>query len=367
MQKGAALTMLQENPHSAASDISVASVGRAGVITLSRPRARNALSVGMVRAISAQLKAWEAQDKIESIIFKSNDSAFFSAGGDVRAVALESELNPIEAVEFFRHDYALNQQIHFYKKPVVALVDGIALGAGVGLAAVARHCVVTERAQMAMPETAIGHFTDVGSGWFLNRCPGEVGTWMALTASPVRGSDIVRAGLASVQVQAYAIDNLLTELTHASAGEIPQLLANYQQPLAEGDLQDHRCLIDATFWHDQVEDILAALNAIPTSLTAQWCKALLQASPTSLKITLAHLRRSRGLGLAEVLRQEFNLASRSVLHHEFHAGVRAKLIDKHHNPQWSPATLTAVSQAVVDSFIESDLSPIWLRSAGSSG
>jgi enoyl-CoA hydratase/carnithine racemase len=333
------------------TDVRFIVVGNMGLITLSRPRACNALSTEMVLSMSRQLNSWQSLPEVQSVAIVSNDERFFSAGGDVRSVALNGEDNPRRGLDFFEHDYALNSQIHHYSKPVVVIVDGIALGAGVGLAAVARHCLVTERAQMAMPETRIGHFTDVGSGWFLNRCPGYLGTWLALTCSRVHGSDAVHARLASAHLSHISIQSFLHDLARTPGPEVAALVDRYTRPARNITLSEQVPLIDAVFWHNRVEDIMAALNAIPGPWTAKWCQAMLEASPTSLKITLAHLRRSEGLALDDVLRHEFNLAARSVMSHDFHRGVRARLVQKKNLPAWSPFNLGEVSDSMVSSYL----------------
>uniref|UniRef100_A0A7N6APQ4 3-hydroxyisobutyryl-CoA hydrolase n=1 Tax=Anabas testudineus TaxID=64144 RepID=A0A7N6APQ4_ANATE len=303
-------------------------VGRAGVITMNRPKVLNALNLSMIRQISPQLKKWENDTETDIIIIKGVGGKAFCAGGDIRAVTEAGKLGDSLAQDFFREEYILNNAIGTCRKPYIALIDGITMGGGVGLSVHGRFRVATEKTLFAMPETAIGLFPDVGGGHFLPRLRGKLGLFLALTGFRLKGRDVQRAGVATHFVESKKIPDLereLVELKSSSAENVSRVLDSYQ---------------------NQVR----ILRPVPT-LTIQTYKPkqiLSKMSPTSLKITYKQLQAGASLSLQDVLVMEYRLSQACMRGRDFYEGVRAVLVDRDQNPKWNPSTLEEVSDQSVD-------------------
>ena len=327
--------------------------GAAGLITLNRPHALNAVSLAMVRELTRQLAEWETDPAVTRVIVASRDPRAFSAGGDVRALYDLGRAGRFdEALGYFREEYALNTHIKSYRKPYVALIDGIVMGGGVGISVHGSHRVAGDKFAFAMPEVGIGFFPDVGATWFLPRLPGRLGTYCALTGERLDGADAVVAGIATHRVPSARFPNLIESL--CDADPVEESLAACTQSPARGAAAARRNAITALFEADQVEEILGALDAEgamqgPNAAFAAETAALMRTkSPTSLKLALAQMRRGATLDFAECMRTEFRIVSRVVRGHDFYEGVRAVIIDKDQAPQWQPATLAAVDPAEVE-------------------
>ena len=327
--------------------------GAAGLVTLNRPHALNAVSLAMVRELTRQLAEWETDPAVTRVIVASRDPRAFSAGGDVRALYDLGRAGRFdEALGYFREEYALNTHIKSYRKPYVALIDGIVMGGGVGISVHGSHRVAGDKFAFAMPEVGIGFFPDVGATWFLPRLPGRLGTYCALTGERLDGADAVVAGIATHRVPSARFPNLIESL--CDADPVEESLAACAQSPARGAAAARRNAITALFEADQVEEILGALDAEgamqgPNAAFAVETAALMRTkSPTSLKLALAQMRRGATLDFAECMRTEFRIVSRVVRSHDFYEGVRAVIIDKDQAPQWQPATLAAVDTAEVE-------------------
>ena len=327
--------------------------GAAGLVTLNRPHALNAVSLAMVRELTRQLAEWERDPTVTRVIVASRDPRAFSAGGDVRALYDLGRAGRFdEALGYFREEYALNTHIKSYRKPYVALIDGIVMGGGVGISVHGSHRVAGDKFAFAMPEVGIGFFPDVGATWFLPRLPGRLGTYCALTGERLDGADAVVAGIATHRVPSARFPNLIESL--CDADPVEESLAACAQSPARGAAAARRNAITAWFEADQVEEILGALDAEgamqgPNAAFAAETAALMRTkSPTSLKLALAQMRRGATLDFAECMRTEFRIVSRVVRGHDFYEGVRAVIIDKDQAPQWQPATLAAVDPAEVE-------------------
>ena len=327
--------------------------GAAGLITLNRPHALNAVSLAMVRELTRQLAEWETDPTVTRVIVASRDPRAFSAGGDVRALYDLGRAGRFdEALGYFREEYALNTHIKSYRKPYVALIDGIVMGGGVGISVHGSHRVAGDKFAFAMPEVGIGFFPDVGATWFLPRLPGRLGTYCALTGERLDGADAVVAGIATHRVPSAQFPNLIESL--CDADPVEESLAACAQSPARGAVAARRNAITALFEADQVEEILGALDAEgamqgPNAAFAAETAALMRTkSPTSLKLALAQMRRGATLDFAECMRTEFRIVSRVVRGHDFYEGVRAVIIDKDQAPQWQPASLAAVDPAEVE-------------------
>jgi enoyl-CoA hydratase len=327
--------------------------GAAGIVTLNRPKALNAVTHGMVCALRAQLDRWADDPAVTRVIVTAAGERAFCAGGDIRALydlGRAGRLN--EALRFWRDEYPLNAAIKNYRKPYVALIDGIVMGGGVGISVHGSHRVAGDRFQFAMPEVGIGFFPDVGATWFLPRMPGELGTYCGLTGERFNAADGVGAGIATHRVASARFAELLEALT----GNVPvdAVLAAFHGAGGKGPVMARRNTIDRLFAAMHVEDILDALTreAGSGSGDAEWAAkaaATIRAkSPLSLKIALAQVRRGANWDFDTCMRTEFRIVSRIIEGHDFYEGVRAVIVDKDNQPRWRPATLAEASEALVE-------------------
>lgn len=314
-----------------------AQVGR---IMLNRPRAINALTMDMVEAIKVQLSLWSDDERVSVVSIQGAGDRGLCAGGDVRRIReglLEGTADP---VEFWRAEYAVNEQIATYPKPVVAIMDGVTMGGGLGISAHASIRVTTERSRIAMPETAIGFFPDVGMSYLLSRAPGELGTHMAMTGLPVSGSVAVAAGLADTVVESGQIPALIERLT---AGETPSL------DRAGDDIPEW---IGRCYRGDDPVKILAALTAESDPDAQQAAQVIASRSPISVAVALEALRRAADMSLDSVFAQDLRLGTAFSRDRDFIEGVRAVLVDKDHDPKWRHDALSEVSRAEVLAMFE---------------
>ena len=327
--------------------------GAAGLVTLNRPKALNAVTHGMVRALSAQLEAWANDDAVTRIVVTGAGERSFSAGGDIRHLYdLGRAGRPGEMLNFWRDEYPLNAVIKNYRKPYVSLIDGIVMGGGVGVSVHGSHRVAGDRYSFAMPEVGIGFFPDVGATWFLPRMPGELGAYCALTGERFNAADAVAAGLATHRVPSARFAGLIDGLTGTVS--VDAVLAAFSEPPGEGPITARKAAIDRLFAGDNVEAILASLDreAGSGSADADWAgktAATIRAkSPLSLKVALAQVRRGADWDFAACMRAEFRIVSRIVEGHDFYEGVRAVIVDKDNAPRWRPADLAALTAADVE-------------------
>jgi enoyl-CoA hydratase/carnithine racemase len=344
-----------------------------GLITLNRPRALNALSLSMVRELTARLLQWRDDDAVQAVAIRGSnkDGVFgaFCAGGDIRFFH-QAALSGDPALEdFFTEEYALNHLIHHYPKPYLAFMDGIVMGGGMGIAQGASLRIVTERTKMAMPETNIGLFPDVGGGYFLSRCPGHVGEFLALTGHVIHGEDAVNVGLADVMLASDLLSAAWQSLTDPTGGDVTARLAALRRRTESATQQAHTARpnwrhddLDAVFGAADVPAIVAALQASDAEWAQTTLHDLRHRSPLMLHVVLEQLRRGRVMDLADDLRME-----RDLVRHCFHTqhlqrrgassetveGIRALAVDKDHQPQWNPATIEAVSADMVAPFFVS--------------
>lgn len=327
--------------------IVVERLGRSGIITLNRPQAINALTHGMIVEIARVLDDWRTDPTIGVVVLRGAGERGFCAGGDVVAIAALARDDPAAGRTFWRDEYALDLAIARYPIPVVAIMDGIVLGGGMGLAAHASHRVVTERSRLGMPEVAIGFVPDVGGTHLLSRAPGELGTHLGLTGGMATAGDALALGLADALVPQDALPELLVRLRTEAPDAAIAALAVEPPP---SPLLDDRSVLDAAYAHDTVAEVLAALRAAGRTDVAD---VIATKSPLALGVTLASLRRARAESdLAEALEREYRVSSRFLAEHDFAEGIRAQLVDKDRTPRWNPATLDAVDPARVAAFFE---------------
>lgn len=326
--------------------------GRLGVITLNRPRAVNALTAGMVDLLLRHLTAWATDDGVAAVLVQGAGERGLCAGGDIVAIYRDMLHGGSRTAGFWQTEYRVNSLIARYPKPYIALMDGLVLGGGVGISAHGNVRVVTERTRMGMPETTIGFAPDVGGTFLLSRAPGQTGTHAALTGAHLDAGDALFLGLADHYVPSHALPRLVAALEDESPEDAVARCAG--QPPASA-LAGQRDWIDACYASDDAGEIVARLRAWtgPGREDATEAADTIEAkSPTSVKVTLASLRRAANLTLDEALAQEYRAGIRFLAGPDFREGIRAQVVDKDRNPQWKPATLAEVLPGQVDAFFQ---------------
>jgi enoyl-CoA hydratase len=327
--------------------------GAAGIVTLNRPKAPNAVTHRMVLALHAQLDEWADDPAVTRVVVTAAGEKAFSAGGDIRHLYdLGKAGKRAEALQFWRDEYPLNAAIKNYRKPYVSLIDGIVMGGGVGVSVHGSHRVAGDRFSFAMPEVSIGFFPDVGATWFLPRMPGELGAYCALTGERFTIADGIAAGIATHHIPSLRFPALLDGLTGTVS--VDAVLAAFSEPAGEGPIAAQRATIDRLFTGASVEHILDAVTreAGAGGASSEWAAktaaTLRTQSPLSLKLALAQVRRGAQSDFETCMRLEFRIVSRVIEGHDFYEGVRAVIVDKDNKPHWQPATLSGVSDAEVE-------------------
>jgi enoyl-CoA hydratase len=361
-------------------------------LTLNRPDALHALNTPMCLAMIEALLAWRCDDSVRAVLIAhAPGTRGFCAGGDIRMLAESGKGDGRKAREFFFTEYQLNHLLFTYNKPVIAIMDGVTMGGGVGISMPARFRIATENTTFAMPETGIGLFPDVGGGWFLPRMPGEVGMWLALTGARLKAADCLIAGVGTHFVEAGKLDALKQALRPSprrgevaakrteggraegtpeappavpsarpphptlspkgERGAISETLAHFSSdPGAPRELTpENIARIDRIFAADSVEAIVAALEADGSDWAKAQSATLATKSPQTLKVAFRQLREGAGMAsFADEMRQEYRIGARVVQRHDFIEGVRALIVDKDNKPAWNPPTLAGVDQAMLD-------------------
>jgi enoyl-CoA hydratase len=340
--------------------------GEVGLITLNRAKALNALSLDMVRSITQVLSAWQHDARVQAVAMRGmgKEGAFgaFCAGGDIRFFHQAALAGDPRLEDFFTEEYRLNHLIHCYAKPCVVFMDGVVMGGGMGLAQGAKLRIATERTKMAMPETLIGLFPDVGGGYFLSRCQGALGEYLGLTGHMLNGAEAVFAGLADVLVDSASLNAMWTQLPALHWSQ-PDALKTFTRSFQTTTPQD-----TLSWWTDSLNqafsapDLQSIASALKASNNQHALEALHKRSPLMLAVTLEHIRRARHMHLSGELRME-----RDMVRHSFHPqhlhrtpaqsdtveGIRALAVDKDHAPRWSPAHIDEVTTDMVMPFFTS--------------
>ena len=351
-------------------------VGQIGFITLNRPKALNALSLPMVRELTHVLRDFESDVEVFAVVIRGSNKegpfGAFCAGGDIRYFHQAALSGDASLEDFFTEEYNLNHIIHTYRKPYIALMDGIVMGGGMGLSQGIALRVVTERTQMAMPETQIGLFPDVGGGYFLSRCPGNTGEYLALTGQLLRGAESLAFGLADVCMESKSLVALWDGLQSKQWKHGDDVVAWVKE---QATIHAVNASIRPSWWDSNIDtifrlptvsDMVQALSQLvskqPEGWAAETLKALRQRSPLLLAVSLEQIRRGRSMGLSDELRME-----RDMVRHCFHAdhllrrgaqtdtaeGIRALVIDKDRQPKWLPATIEEITPDMVTPFFQS--------------
>jgi enoyl-CoA hydratase len=324
-------------------------------ITLNRPKALNALTLGMAVEMRAHLRAWASDADVGVVLLDGAGDRGFCAGGDIRALYDAAKTgNPLPA-QFWSTEYHLDALIARYPKPVVALMDGVVMGGGVGLSAHAAFRVVTERSSVAMPEVGIGFFPDVGASFLLARCPGRTGTFLALTGERMNAADAIYCGFAGVQIATAKLAELPGALAECrTAADVKRALAGMSGPPTPGRLQAARSWIDECFAADGVEEIIGRLEGSNLADAGVAAATMGKASPTSLKVTLRNVRNAVSFKrLEDSFRQDFRIALAAIAGHDFVEGIRATIVDKDRDPKWRPDKLEEVTADIVDRHFKS--------------
>lgn len=340
-------------------DVRITAQKSLGRITLARPAALHALNAPMCESILSALERWAGDPTIHLVMIEhAEGTRGFCAGGDIRMLAESGAGDAQEARAFFNVEYRMNAALNAFPKPVLAIMDGVTMGGGVGLSVHGSHRVATERTVFAMPETGIGLFPDVGGGWFLPRLSGALGTWLALTGARLKGVDVAAARVATHFLPSELVANLKKQVEGAdfsvdAAGLLNEILRGASHAVPAGSFEAYRQVIDRCFTQDTAEEILAALEAEGSDWAAGQVSALRTKSPETVKVALRQLREGERLEQFEDnMRMEYRIGWRKVQSADFLEGVRAVIVDKDNAPSWSPARLEDVTDADVARYFE---------------
>jgi enoyl-CoA hydratase len=322
--------------------------GAVGRITLNRPQALHALNTNMVRLITEALVTWIDNPIVKLVLIDHAGERGFCAGGDIRMLAASGAGDGREAREFFFGEYRLNSLLHDYPKTLVAIMDGVTMGGGVGLSRPCRYRVATERTTFAMPETGIGLFPDVGGGWYLSRMTDHFGLWLALTGARIKAADCELTGLATDYVESAQLPALKAAIV-AEPRAIETLLTEFEGDAGRPSLAAHQDEIARFFAGDSVEAIVANLKAADTDWAREQLAILATKSPQTMKVAFRQLRLGGAMkNFADNMAMEYRIGARVVQRHDFLEGVRAVIVDKDNAPRWDPPTLEGVTDAMLD-------------------
>jgi enoyl-CoA hydratase len=322
--------------------------GVAGFLSLNRPKAIHALTHPMCTAMIETLQAWRNEPEVKAVIVEHSEGRGFCSGGDInllRHSALTDE--GVSGRAFFNEEYRLNHLMFTYEKPIVAFMDGITMGGGVGISQPAKYRVATENTRFAMPETGIGLFPDVGGGWYLSRLDGRLGQFMALTGARLDGAECLWAGLATHYLPASAVPEAKQRI--AAGEEIDAVLTALSVTPPEAKIAAHGSDIARHFAPDRLEDVLASLDADDSEWAAKELATLRAKSPQACKVSLRQLAESAKLtDFADNMAMEYRLGARVLVRPDFAEGVRAVIVDKDQSPKWNPPTPEGVTDAELD-------------------
>jgi enoyl-CoA hydratase len=340
----------------ASEDVRIEQRGGVVIVTLNRPRALNALSFDMCRAMHQGLARWQADPDVHIVLIKGAGERAFCAGGDIRwlyEVLTEQGAEP--ALAFYTLEYTMNARLHHFTKPYLAFLDGITMGGGVGVSVHGSHRVVTERTVFAMPETGIGFFPDVGATYMLPRLQGALGRYLGLTGARLNAADCVWAGIASCFVPSERLDALEDALVRAdlradARATVDRLLAEFQAHPGAAPLAEDIDRIDSCYGRKDLGAVLNALGDEESGWGEGQLEQLSSKSPTSLAVTFRQLQEGAALDFDDAMRLEYRLVPRFLAGHDFREGVRALIINKDGRPEWRPKRLEDVSAAHVEAY-----------------
>lgn len=334
-----------------------AKTGKLGVVTLNRPQALNALSDSMITSLYKQLQLWANDPEVNAVVIRSSSDKAFCAGGDLKLIYNNGPHNYKKLIHSFQTEYKLNILISEYPKPYISLIDGIAMGGGLGISLHGTRVIATEKLQLAMPETSIGFFPDVGASKFLTQCPYNLGLYLGLTGNTIDIKDAMFCKLITAYVNSCDIADLFAEflsldLLYDTLASIDSVIDKYKKDPGIGSLKEHCAVIEECFGQDSVEDIIIALETKDSAWTVNQAAILNKRSPTSLKVTFEQLKRGSNMNLIECMDMEFNLALQLFQQKDIYEGIRAAIIDKTFNPKWDPQTLAKVCDQNIQAMFE---------------
>lgn len=326
-----------------------------GLITLNRPQALNALTLPMVRLIHQQLKTWQDDVDIHAVVIRSAGGKAFCAGGDVRWLYESGLQHSPEQMSFFEEEYRLNQCIHHFPKPYIALMDGVTMGGGVGISLHGSHPVASTAFVFAMPETSIGFFPDIGASFLLSKCPGKMGAYLGLTGKRLQADEALAVGLVKHVIQASALDDVMYELCRADLSvdadaRVSACLTPFSERIHSQSMFGLQTHVDTCFGFLDMGSIVNTLAQYSDAWHQETLRTLEQKSPLSLCVTLAQLSKAAQLNFDECIAMDFCLAQHFMADHDFYEGVRALLIDKDKSPQWIPNTLSQVKNSQINQY-----------------
>lgn len=331
-------------------DIVFSQDGGLGHILLSREKALNALSGEMVLEKKRQLEAWATDASIKAVMIEGAGDKAFCAGGDIRAIYEGGQTDLEKVISFFRAEYNTNALIHYYPKPYIAIIGGIAMGGGVGVSSHGSHVIVTEKAMLAMPENTIGFIPDVGTSYILSRAPGHLGAYLAMTGARMSASDAIYAGFATHFIPADKITSFKQAVINSMTPE--EALNQFAETPPESQLKAQQPFIDEIFHGDSAIDIMQRLEHAHNQgneLADKLLKAMLRMSPTSLACSLrAVLDAKTYETIEDCLANEFRFAVSALRGTEFYEGIRALIVDKDNQPNWNPSSIEKVNEKLIN-------------------
>lgn len=331
------------------------------VFTLNRPKALNALSLDMLATLSTELTQCAEDDNVKAVVFQGAGDRAFCAGGDIKHIyqrgrSYKKENSVWENPAFYFHaEYNLNKQLYHYPKPLIALMDGITMGGGFGIAGPCDFRIATERLKFAMPEVGIGFFPDVGSVHYLQKCPHYIGAYLCFTGQTINCADALYSGVVTHAVSHKDLESLLKTLSEGTVdkGFIEKTLDEYKlTPKEKGMLEAQQDIIQECFGHDNVEGMLRSLKKYDDDFANETRMTIEKRSPLSVKITQAHFNQSKDEKFDDVIARDFTLVQHFLEEPDFYEGIRAAVVDKDGKPRWRHQDLSAVKPDEVDAFFK---------------
>lgn len=327
---------------------------RIGWLLLNRPQNLNALTLPMIRAARPFLTRCAQDPDIRMILVEGAGEKAFCAGGDLKTVFKAKQSNDFHFLDdLFKEEYRFNTLIHTYPKPYLSLIQGIAMGGGLGVSVHGSHRVISEHALFAMPEVGIGYFPDIGASYFLNRCPGRLALYLGLTGTSIKAGDALYAGLATHFVPRKHHGDFKEALIKEgpkTREDVSKIVERFIAEAPPSDLKEHQALIDTCFEGESIEEILENLQQEGSSFSLQTRRTILSRSPLSVKITFRQLRQAEKMTFREAIEMEYHLSRSFIENPDFFEGIRAVVIDKDKNPRWTPQALDALTPERVEAY-----------------
>jgi len=339
------------------TDVVITTQNQLGIMTLNRPDALNALTLPMIMTLQQQLIEWLDCPSIHAVVIRSAGKKAFCAGGDVRWLYDAGQRGDPNLLRFFEEEYRLNQMIHHYKKPYIALMDGLTMGGGVGVSLHGSHTVASESFVFAMPETSIGFFPDIGSSYLLSRCPGKMGVYLGLTGNRLNADEAYAFGLVQYVIQSSQFDDVMdelltTDLSTDADSMVNACLSRVANTVNRDSTMALQSRVDDCFTYRDVISIIDALKKQDDAWSQAILTTLLQKSPLSLSVTLDQLLKAASMSFDDCIQMDFCLVKHFMKGHDFYEGVRALLIDKDKSPKWQPDCLSNVETRVVQEYFK---------------